>query len=481
MWMRENTRKLINEDVDVRLYSWYLEQKSLGTTITDSILWEKAVQLQKELGGPTASRGWLTNFKERHGVSLGSIDEAGNTNFCSGVYITEEVCLKEEVVLEEGDPLVDDDVFTEVNPEQFLKTLTDRLRLEGITPKNIYYMKDTTLAWKAFPAKLLEQCKRRKSNAAKFKKDRVTVSLCVNVSGCHKLESLFIYRLENPKALKHCRDRLPVLFKCQEEARMDHTIFLDWYENHFKPTVKILQFPDSSGKIVLLLDDDQRDSLRIPNDFGQNDDIHVIFFPASVASLLQPLEQEVAEKTKRSYRLKMLQRVLNFPGGVRKFYFDYDLKDCIDLFTEAWMEVNVANIQAAWNKIINNIPEVCPIKEEPVDPLEPNFHDIIGVICGDQEPEESVNEFLSRCEEVEKNFMTHDEETDTDDENEEEDEEDYGVEGAVEFYSESEVPTEQIMRRAFETLLRWSKLQPQFIQLQVEYLKNYYESTIRNK
>nr|XP_031834032.1 jerky protein homolog-like [Nomia melanderi] len=474
MWMRESTRKPGDEDVDLRLYSWYTEQNAASPSVTDSLLWEKAVQLQKELGGPTISRGWLTNFKERHSINLD--DQAGNSNSYTEVYVKEEVMLDEITDL---DTPVDGNLPIEVHPEEFLKDLTERLN--GVTRKNVYYMKNTFLAWKAFPTKLLEQCQRKKSKGAKFKSDRVTVSLCCNVSGCRKLEPLFIYRIEKPKALKHCRDRLPVLFKSQPEARMDRATFLDWYENHFKPTVKILQFPDNVGKVVLLLEDDQRQSLGLPRDFGQADDIQIMFFPVAGASLLQPLEQEVAEKTKRSYRLKMLGRVLNFPGGVRKFYFDYDLKDCIDLFAEAWTEVSAATVEQAWNRIINKIPDVVPIKEEPVDPLEPNLQDIIGVISGEQQPKESVNEFLYRCEEAEKNFMKYDETRNDDDDDDDDNYDDDSDEDMDEFDSETKVPTEQVMKKAFDTLLRWSKLQPQYIQLQVEYLKNYYESTISNK
>nr|XP_033333928.1 jerky protein homolog-like [Megalopta genalis] len=476
----KGSRKSSVEDVDVRLYSWFMEQNAIGRSVTDSLLWEKAVQLQKELGGPTVSRGWLTNFKARHCVKLPE-QPAGDSNLHTEFFVKEELCLKEEVMLDEtAEADQNGSWINEANdPEEFLKNLTERLRQEGVTNKNIYYMKNVTLAWKAFPATLLEQCKSRKSRSRKFKQDRVTISLCCNVSGCQKLEPLFIYNNENPKVLKHCMDRLPVLFKGQPEARMDRAMFLDWFENQFKPTVMILQYPDSDGKVVLLLDDELRRDLEIaPADFGQTEDVQIVFLPACSSHLLQPLEQEVAEKSKRSYRLKMLNRVLKFPGDVRKFYFDYDLKDCIDLFAETWIELSALNVRAAWDRIVNKITDIRPIKEEPVDPLEPNFQDIISVISGERKPNETVDEFLSRCEEAEKNVTRHDgvgTKGNDDDDYEDEDDKDED-----EFDGETKVPTELVMKKAFDTLLKWSKQQPQYIQLQVEYLKNYYESTISN-
>ncbi|XP_076295784.1 uncharacterized protein LOC143216529 [Lasioglossum baleicum] len=368
---------------------------------------------------------------------------------------------------------------TESEGQLFLKDFVKRLEKEKISYKNVYYAKDTGLAWKAFPKKLLERMK-GKNRVSLFEKERVTVLLCFNAAGSHKLAPLFIHKLEKPKALKHCKDDLPVIFMSQSQAQMDHDVFTQWYEKHFKPTVKIFQFPEKDGKILLLLDNYQKDSLQLARELEQNDKFEIVLLPPGAASLAQPIEQKVVENTKKFYRLKMLRRVLHFPGGARKFYYDFDLKDCIDLFSEAWTDVTMSGIQNAWSGIVKQTPETCLIKEEiEEDPLEPNLQDIIGLITGEAEPEETVNEFLLRCEDTERHFLT--DQMEDDEEEEEDSEEDEDEEDAEESEIDDEVFYIEKVKKAFETLVIWAKQHPQYIQLQVEYLKSYFENTIKDK
>ncbi|XP_076651082.1 uncharacterized protein LOC143358083 [Halictus rubicundus] len=369
---------------------------------------------------------------------------------------------------------------TETEEQLFLKSFAKKLETEKISHKNIYYAKDTGLAWKAFPKKLLERCMKGENRVSLFEKERITVLLCVNAAGTNKLAPLFIHKLEKPKALKHCKDELSVIFMSQSQAQLDHDVFVEWYKKRFKPSVKIFQFPEKEGKVLLLLDNHQKDSLQLAGELEKNDNFEIVLLPPGVASLAQPIEQKVVENTKKFYRFKMLRRVLNFPGGARKFYYDFDLKDCIDLFSAAWAEVTTSTIQNAWSGIVKRSPGTCLIKEEVEDdPLEPSLRDIIGLITGEEEPEETVNEFLLRCEDTERHFLTDHMEDDEEEEEEEEDEdEDEDIE---ESGHDAEVLSNENVKKAFETLLTWAKQHPQYIQLQVEYLKSYFENTIKDK
>ncbi|XP_076229129.1 uncharacterized protein LOC116425664 [Nomia melanderi] len=108
----------------------------------------------------------------------------------------------------------------EIDAQLFLKNLTHKLEEEKISPKNVYYSKNTNLRWEAFPKKLLERCTRKQNRKRMF--------VATNIKKC-----------KNPRVLK-----LFVLFRSQSQVQMDHTIFIDWYNSHFKPTAKILHFPD---------------------------------------------------------------------------------------------------------------------------------------------------------------------------------------------------------------------------------------------
>lgn len=70
---RKKLRKPAFEDIENRLYVWWLEQKTLGDPVTDLLLHNKALELNKEFGGPStfkASAGWIAKFKNRHNIRL---------------------------------------------------------------------------------------------------------------------------------------------------------------------------------------------------------------------------------------------------------------------------------------------------------------------------------------------------------------------------------------------------------------------------
>ncbi|XP_054013730.1 tigger transposable element-derived protein 2-like isoform X1 [Hylaeus anthracinus] len=436
---RKNLRKPANEELDTRLYAWFLEQRTLGDRITDLILLEKAIELNKEFGGPStfkASRGWLWNFKNRHGIRLSNyFSENGDANATA-------------------------------TQQLFVEDFTRRLVQEGIEYENIYKMEETGLMWKALPTRTL-QSEEKEAEETKLAMDRVSIGLCVNVTGTHKLVPLFIHKYKNPRAFKHCKDRLPVVFKSQSQVWMNQEIFTDWYLNHFKPAVRMHQSMTSScGKVILLLDNYRE--YNLPKEIQQDDHFEIIFLQANITPLLQPMNHGVIEETKRSYRCKMLRKVMNYPDGVQQFYSDYDLKDCIDLLFEAWTEISVTYIQNTWRNIIKQIPEEVLIKEEPGDPLEPNLQDIISVIIGEQASEESVNDFLLKCMEAENNFF--------EDEGigEDEDEDALNGDNGMSLLLDTQTEDDE-MKRIFANLITWSKEEPDFIKLHVKYLKDYYE------
>ncbi|XP_043264917.1 golgin subfamily A member 6-like protein 7, partial [Colletes gigas] len=73
----KSMRKPTHEKLEGRLYSWFLEQKTLGYPLTDLILLEKAAELNEELSAGSTfktSRGWLAKFKRRHNIRLMNIN-----------------------------------------------------------------------------------------------------------------------------------------------------------------------------------------------------------------------------------------------------------------------------------------------------------------------------------------------------------------------------------------------------------------------
>ena len=63
-----------DEQLDKALYTWFIQQRSIGTPISGPLLQEKAKHFSTQLNTETAdhkfkaSTGWLEKFKTRHGI-----------------------------------------------------------------------------------------------------------------------------------------------------------------------------------------------------------------------------------------------------------------------------------------------------------------------------------------------------------------------------------------------------------------------------
>lgn len=59
--------------MDDAVYLWFTQRRRLGEPISGPVLCEKALEFNKSLGGSgnfKASSGWLSNFKQRHGIRV---------------------------------------------------------------------------------------------------------------------------------------------------------------------------------------------------------------------------------------------------------------------------------------------------------------------------------------------------------------------------------------------------------------------------
>ena len=105
---------------------------------------------------------------------------------------------------------------------------------------------------------------------------------------------MLVYRPEYPRALKsHSESTLPVLYKWNNKAWMTAHLFTTWFTGYFKLTVETY----CSKKIFLRFlskyycinnaPGNQRALREISNE------IHIIFVPANMTSILQPVAQGV--------------------------------------------------------------------------------------------------------------------------------------------------------------------------------------------
>ena len=81
---------------------------------------------------------------------------------------------------------------------------------ENLTRDHIYNADETGLCWRAIPSRTLAGTNEVKVEGLKAEKERLTLMAGANASGTHKLDLVFIYKYENPRALKHLnKDNCP--------------------------------------------------------------------------------------------------------------------------------------------------------------------------------------------------------------------------------------------------------------------------------
>lgn len=328
---RSTVKKPKNESLDEALFMWFEKERERGVPISGPILKEKALSLNQKLGGDpsfTASIGWLSRWKDRHGVRQLSV--TGES--LSGA----------------------------VDDSEDFKKFEKMFNNEKLSPAQIYNADETGLNYKMLPTKTLASKLDDAARGHKKNKERVTVLVCSNASGTHKLPLVLIGKSANPRALKNIkRSALPLHYASQKSAWMSANIFKDWFFHHFVPAVKIFLTKEGLPlKAVLLLD-------NAPTHPGSDElksgDIRVHYLPANVTSLIQPMDQGAIETLKRRYRRKLLGKILDNdedeePKDIISTLKQVTIKDVIYMTAAAWEEVPAVALNKTWKKIWPNVP-----------------------------------------------------------------------------------------------------------------------------
>ena len=126
---RKKTRMDTVEDSLLKksVFYWFSQKRSLGEPVSGTWLQENALEINKKLNGAnsfTASSGWLTRFKERHGIRELSI---------------------------QGERLSLDNSGS----DEFKEIFNSILQQGGYDLDNVYNADETGLAWKSLPRRTL--------------------------------------------------------------------------------------------------------------------------------------------------------------------------------------------------------------------------------------------------------------------------------------------------------------------------------------
>jgi hypothetical protein len=230
--------------------------------------------MNKKLDGDPnfkASIGWLDKFKCRHGIR--KLDISGEKLSANSAVIAEyTVQFKEKV--------------TKLN----------------LVREQVYNCDETGLNWKALPQKTLASLSETSAPGFKVQKDRITLMVCENATGNHRLPLLVIGKAKTPRAFKNFNlNALPATYYAQNSAWMSQDIFSDWFHKVFVPQVRAhlaeMQLPQEA---LLLMDNaPAHPTCEIKSDDGK---ITCLFLPANTTPLIQPMDQGIIENIKRRYR-----------------------------------------------------------------------------------------------------------------------------------------------------------------------------------
>ncbi|CAF4683431.1 unnamed protein product, partial [Rotaria socialis] len=160
---KRNLRDEFSQQLDQKVYEWFVQQRSKNIPISGPLLQEQARQIRQQLGGSNAgdfkaSNGWLEKFRKRHGIQYRTINgESASV-----------------------DPATVDEW------EKRLVVMIDKYN-----PNDIYNADETGLFFKALPNRSLVAAK-DSCKGGKRSKERFTVLLCTNMTGTDKLKPLMI-------------------------------------------------------------------------------------------------------------------------------------------------------------------------------------------------------------------------------------------------------------------------------------------------
>lgn len=190
-------------EMESKLYAWFLEQRERNCPVNGTILKAKAKHIFSKLYPEkefSASNGWFDNFKKRTGIR----------------------CLKVC-----GEKLSADTAA--VAP--FVHSFKEKIQEMGLTEEQIYNADETALYYRLLPDSTYVAASEKEAAGYKKSKERLSLMLCSNAAGTHKIKPLIIGKSAKPRAFKHFTN--PLDYANSKRAWMTTYIFTKWFQESF--------------------------------------------------------------------------------------------------------------------------------------------------------------------------------------------------------------------------------------------------------
>lgn len=326
---RKVIRKAEHPEVEIALYNWFLQQRNAHVPISSEILRAKAKQFYEQITGKKdflASSGWLDKFKLRHGIRF------------------LKVC---------GEKL-SSNVDAIIPFQKKLKSVVDEMKLSN---DQVYNADESALFWRTLPDTTWVHQDEKSAPGRKISKDRLTFMPCCNAAGSHKLPLLVLGKATNPRAFKNV-NFLPVVYKASTKGWMTRPLFMEWFKKSFIPEVKkFLTRINKPHKALLLVDN--APSHPSEEEVNTDSNFRIMFLPPNCTAVIQPLDQNLIQNIKVSYRKRILNYIMLHEGeGIPTLLKQYNLKDAVDNLDQSWRAITSKNIKKSWSSLCPEITEL---------------------------------------------------------------------------------------------------------------------------
>ncbi|UYV79127.1 hypothetical protein LAZ67_17001185 [Cordylochernes scorpioides] len=248
------------------------------------------------------SSGWLDGFKERNKISFKTIcGESGAVNL--------------QVA------------------EQWKNNL--RELIQDKDARDVFNVDETGLFFKCTPDKTLA-FKHEKCHGGKLSKERVTLLVGANMDGSEKIPLLMVGKAANPRCFKNVKTK-PVDYANSARAWMTSYLFEKWLLNLDK------KFTKEKRKVILFID-----NCTAHNSIPPMENVEVIFFPANMTSVIQPMDKGVIKNLKHFYRRFLVENILT--GDSEALKIKLDVLQASRLCKKAWDQVTSETIKHCFKK-----------------------------------------------------------------------------------------------------------------------------------
>ncbi len=286
----KSSRGALYEDIDSQLMMWITRCEHTQAILTDKLIQEKATALAIKLNHTKfkASDGWLEGFKKRHSIKQYKLHgESGSA----------------------------DKQYVEVSRVELPAIL------QGTDEDDLYNCDETALMYRKFPSHTLAT-QSRKGNKAMSNKDRLTILLCCNATGTHKIDPLVIGKAARPLCFGPKKggwepSDVHVSYTSNKTAWMNSKVFYEWMLS-FNRQMRTKFGEGSTKKAWLLMDNSATHAYpqgSTAKMWGtgfrfrgfEMSHTRVLFLPPKTTSEIQPLDGGIIQSFKCQWRKFLLR------------------------------------------------------------------------------------------------------------------------------------------------------------------------------